>query len=123
MDLYDGILDKLHAHLWPQLLQSLVFHVDGCGFLHQVFYIQPAELLLVLYFLQLLMVEFLDGLIQSSTICVFPQEPLAVTGLLTETAFLNCLSLSPEPSVVNSSSAVGETSCPLPVSTLGFGLT
>lgn len=37
-------------------------------------------------YLQLLVVEFSGGVIQGSTVRVFPQEPLAVSSLLTDDA-------------------------------------
>jgi hypothetical protein len=39
-------------------------------------------------YFQLLVVEFSGGVIQGSAVRVFPQEPLAVTGLLTDDARL-----------------------------------
>lgn len=50
-DFYDCIPNKLNEHLWPKLLQSLIFHVDLCGFLHKVLNIHLAEFLFFLYFL------------------------------------------------------------------------
>lgn len=50
-DLDDSVPHQLNEHLGPQLLQGLIFHVDGRGLLHQVFHIHLAELLLVFYFL------------------------------------------------------------------------